>query len=216
MWCGPRIAACRMFDSRRKPISSRAFGVRYGVEIELGVRGRVADPAVRREEGEEAPVQAGAGCLDVRRGGAGGDGGELHVRRVLGLQLRGPSGREATLRVADHRGGAVGRQLLRMQLASGPHRVEHVRSERAPDHVDVVSRGPEAFVVRDRDAPAARQQHRHQPGLKVEAAGKQARRRGAVADAVRPDRVPDQRPRSAPPAGRQQHGARHRTRLAER
>ena len=62
---------------------------------------------------------------------------------------------------------------MRMQLASGPHRIEHVRAERAADHVYVVPRGPEALVVGDRDPPAAREQQRHQPGLPVEAARQQ-------------------------------------------
>ncbi len=140
----------------------------------------------------------------------------VELRGVGRLELRGPRRRRAALGVADDRGRAVGRELRRAQRPGGAHRVEHVRPERAADHVGVVTRGAEPLVVGDGHRPAAGEDQGHQPRLPVEPAGEQARRGGAVADAVGPDRVADQRPDAARAPARDHHRARDGRRLADR
>ena len=111
---------------------------------------------------------------------------------------------------------AIARKLFGIQLARRAHRVEHVGTERAADHVGVVAGRAEALIVGDRHGPAAREHHRDQARLPIETAGQQARRRRRVADAVRADRVADQGPRPAhAPVGHQQR-SRHGSRLADR
>ena len=110
--------------------------------------------------------------------------------------------------------GTVDRELAGIELAGGPHRVEHVRPQRTPDHVRVVAGGAEALVVGDRDCPAARQHHRHHARFPFEPAGEQPRRRRHVADPVRADRVADQRPGPSRAGVRDQDRARNGGRLA--
>ena len=110
------------------------------------------------------------------------------------LQLRGPRRGCAALGVADDRRRAVVGQLRRGRSARAARIESSTFGPSArPDHVGVVTRGPEALVVGDRNRPAAGQDHRHQSGLPLEPAGAAAATARRVADAVGADRVADQR-----------------------